>query len=119
MKKIRFSEEQMSGALQRLGVATAKDIARDLGVNVQTLYSRGDTITLKRTCEARTRVESLVRPNGRRPCAAVSCGGNDDPRARLGLAAHPPVRKAALKFEKPPSKQKSNADAPSNSRSPP
>ena len=39
MKKSRFTEEQMIGALQRLdGGATAKDIARDLGVNVQTLY---------------------------------------------------------------------------------
>ena len=39
MKKSRFTEEQMIGALQRLdGGATAKDVARDLGVNAQTLY---------------------------------------------------------------------------------
>lgn len=39
MRKTRFTDEQMIGALQRLdsGVA-AKDVARDLGVNVQTLY---------------------------------------------------------------------------------
>ena len=39
MKKSRFTEEQIIGALQRLdGGLTAKDVARDLGVNVQTLY---------------------------------------------------------------------------------
>ena len=39
MKKSRFTEEQIIGALQRLdGGVAAKDVARDLGVNVQTLY---------------------------------------------------------------------------------
>jgi putative transposase len=39
MKKSRFTDEQIIGALQQLdsGV-TAKDVARDIGVNVQTLY---------------------------------------------------------------------------------
>ena len=39
MKKSRFSEEQIIGALQQLdGGVPARDVARDLGVNVQTLY---------------------------------------------------------------------------------
>jgi len=39
MKKSRFTEEQIIGALQQLdGGVQAKDVARDLGVNVQTLY---------------------------------------------------------------------------------
>jgi putative transposase len=39
MKKSRFREEQIIGALQQLdGGIPAKDVARDLGVNVQTLY---------------------------------------------------------------------------------
>jgi len=39
MKKSRFTEEQMIGALQRLdGGIPVKDVARDLGVNMQTLY---------------------------------------------------------------------------------
>ena len=39
MKKSRFTEEQIIGALQQLdGGIAAKDVARDLGVNVQTLY---------------------------------------------------------------------------------
>lgn len=39
MKKSRFTEEQIIRALQQLdGGAAAKDVARDLGVNVQTLY---------------------------------------------------------------------------------
>lgn len=39
MRKTRFTDEQIIGALQQLdsGLA-AKDVARDLGVNVQTLY---------------------------------------------------------------------------------
>jgi putative transposase len=39
MRKSRFTDEQIIGALQSLdsGV-TAKDVARDLGVNAQTLY---------------------------------------------------------------------------------
>jgi putative transposase len=39
MRKSRFTDEQIIGALQSLdsGVA-AKDMVRDLGVNVQTLY---------------------------------------------------------------------------------
>ena len=39
MRKSRFTDEQIIGALQSLdsGVA-AKDVARDLGVNAQTLY---------------------------------------------------------------------------------
>ena len=39
MKKSRFTEEQIIRALQQLdGGITAKDVARDLGVNAQTLY---------------------------------------------------------------------------------
>ena len=39
MKKSRFKEEQIIGALQKLdGGIPARDVARDLGVNVQTLY---------------------------------------------------------------------------------
>ena len=39
MKKGRFTDEQIIGALKRLdGGISAKDVARDLGVNVQTLY---------------------------------------------------------------------------------
>ncbi len=39
MKKSRFTEEQIIGALQQLdGGIPAKNVARDLGVNVQTLY---------------------------------------------------------------------------------
>ncbi len=39
MKKSRFTDEQIIGALKRLdGGIPAKDVARDLGVNVQTLY---------------------------------------------------------------------------------
>jgi len=39
MKKSRFTEEQIIRALQQLdGGVSAKDVARDLGVNVQTLY---------------------------------------------------------------------------------
>ena len=39
MKKSRFTEEQIIRALQQLdGGVAAKDVARDLGVNVQTLY---------------------------------------------------------------------------------
>ena len=39
MKKSRFTEEQIIGALQQLdGGVPAKDVARDLGVNAQTLY---------------------------------------------------------------------------------
>ena len=39
MKKSRFTEEQIIGALQKLdGGVPARDVARDLGVNAQTLY---------------------------------------------------------------------------------
>ena len=39
MKKSRFTEAQMIGALQRLdGGVPAKDLAREIGINVQTLY---------------------------------------------------------------------------------
>ena len=39
MKRSRFTDEQIVGALKRLdGGVSAKDVARDLGVNVQTLY---------------------------------------------------------------------------------
>ena len=39
MKKSRFTEEQIIGALQQLdGGISARNVARDLGVNVQTLY---------------------------------------------------------------------------------
>lgn len=39
MKKSRFTEEQIIRALQQLdGGIAAKDVARDMGVNAQTLY---------------------------------------------------------------------------------
>ena len=39
MKKSQFSDEQIIGALKQLdGGIPAKDVSRDLGVNVQTLY---------------------------------------------------------------------------------
>jgi putative transposase len=39
MKRSRFTDEQIIGALKRLdGGVAAKDVSRDLGVNVQTLY---------------------------------------------------------------------------------
>ena len=39
MKKSKFTDEQMIGALQRLdGGVAAKDVAREMGVNIQTLY---------------------------------------------------------------------------------
>ncbi len=39
MKKSLFTDEQIIGALKRLdGGIPAKDVSRDLGVNVQTLY---------------------------------------------------------------------------------
>jgi putative transposase len=39
VRKSRFKEEQIIGALQQLDSGVpAKDVARDLGVNVQTLY---------------------------------------------------------------------------------
>ena len=39
MKRSRFTDEQMIGALQQLDSGVpVKDVARDLGVNVQTLY---------------------------------------------------------------------------------
>ncbi len=39
MKKSQFTDEQIIGALKKLdGGISAKDVARDLGVNVQTLY---------------------------------------------------------------------------------
>ena len=39
MKRSRYTDEQIIGALKRLdGGVSAKDVARDLGVNVQTLY---------------------------------------------------------------------------------
>ncbi len=39
MKKSNFTEEQIIRALQQLdGGITAKDVARDMGVNAQTLY---------------------------------------------------------------------------------
>lgn len=39
MKRSRFTDEQIIGALKRLdGGVSAKEVARDLGVNVQTLY---------------------------------------------------------------------------------
>ena len=39
MKKSRFTEEQIIRALKQLdGGIPAKDVARDLGVNTQTLY---------------------------------------------------------------------------------
>ena len=39
MRKSNFTDEQMIGALQRLdGGMPAKEVAREIGVNVQTLY---------------------------------------------------------------------------------
>ena len=72
MKKSRFTEEQMIGALQRLdGGLPAKDVARDLGVNIQTLYrwaSRGcrgvvlETVVVGgRRCTSPRAVQAFVR----------------------------------------------------------
>jgi putative transposase len=70
MKKSRFREEQIIGALQQLdGGVPAKDVARDLGVNVQTLYrwrrkfggmSVSDARRLKQLEEENRRLKRLV-----------------------------------------------------------
>jgi putative transposase len=70
MKKSRFREEQIIGALQQLdGGVPAKDVARDLGVNVQTLYrwrrkfggmNVSDARRLKQLEEENRRLKRLV-----------------------------------------------------------
>ena len=70
MKKSRFREEQIIGALQQLdGGIPAKDVARDLGVNVQTLYrwrrkfggmSVSDARRLKQLEDENRRLKRLV-----------------------------------------------------------
>lgn len=65
MKKSRFTEEQIVGTLQRLesGVA-AKDLARELGVNAQTLYRWKKKYGGLDVNEAR-RLKQLEDENGR------------------------------------------------------
>jgi putative transposase len=70
MKKSRFTEEQIIGALQQIdGGIAAKDVARDLGVNVQTLYrwrkkfggmSVSDARRLKQLEDENRRLKRLV-----------------------------------------------------------
>jgi putative transposase len=70
MKQSRFREEQIIGALQQLdGGVPAKDVARDLGVNVQTLYrwrkkfggmNVSDARRLKQLEEENRRLKRLV-----------------------------------------------------------
>jgi putative transposase len=65
MRKSKFSEEQIVGALQRLeaGVA-ARDLARDLGINTQTLYRWKKKYGGLDVNEAR-RLKQLEEENGR------------------------------------------------------
>jgi putative transposase len=70
MRQSRFREEQIIGALQQLdGGVPAKEVARDLGVNVQTLYrwrkkfggmSVSDARRLKQLEEENRRLKRLV-----------------------------------------------------------
>jgi len=65
MKKSRFTDEQIIGALKRLdGGIPAKDVARDLGVNVQTLYRWRKKFGGMDVNEAR-RLKQLEEENGR------------------------------------------------------
>ena len=65
MKKSRFTEEQIIGGLQQLdGGIAAKDVARDLGVNVQTLYRWRKKFGGMDVSDAR-RLKQLEDENGR------------------------------------------------------
>ena len=65
MKKSRFSDEQIIGAVKRLdGGVPAADVARDLGVNVQTLYRWRKKFGGMDVNEAR-RLKQLEEENGR------------------------------------------------------
>jgi len=65
MKKSRFTEEQIIGALQQLdGGVPAKDVARDLGVNAQTLYRWRKKFGGMDVSDAR-RLKQLEEENGR------------------------------------------------------
>ena len=65
MKKSRFTEEQIIGALQQLdGGVPAKDVARDLGVNAQTLYRWRRKFGGMDVSDAR-RLKQLEEENGR------------------------------------------------------
>lgn len=65
MRKSKFTEEQIVGALQRLESGmTGKEIARDLGINVQTLYRWKKKYGGLDVSEAR-RLKQLEEENGR------------------------------------------------------
>ena len=65
MKKSRFTEEQIIGALQQLdGGVPAKDVARDLGVNAQTLYRWRKKFGGMDVSDSR-RLKQLEEENGR------------------------------------------------------
>ena len=54
MKKSRFTDEQIIGALQQLDSGVpAKDVARDIGVNAQTLCKRSGNGVLDNPIEVR------------------------------------------------------------------
>lgn len=65
MRKSRFTEEQIVGALRELdGGVAAKDLARRLGINVQTLYRWRKKFGGLDVSEAR-RLKQLEEENGR------------------------------------------------------
>lgn len=70
MRKSQFTDKQIIGALQKIdGGVSAQDVARDLGVNVQTLYrwrkkfggmNVGDARRLKQLEEENRKLKRIV-----------------------------------------------------------
>lgn len=70
MRKSQFTDKQIIGALQKIdGGVSAHDVARDLGVNVQTLYrwrkkfggmNVGDARRLKQLEEENRKLKRIV-----------------------------------------------------------